>query len=59
MSPLGTVSRLLPKHLELPTEKKIDIITKQGRPPFGVGQSLTTPRYLSLAVRATGLGLLL
>ena len=35
-SPIGTVCNLLPKHLDLPLEQRLDLQTKQGRPLFGV-----------------------
>ena len=36
MSPLGTVSRLLPKHSNLTYESKLELSSKQGRAIFGV-----------------------
>jgi acyl-CoA synthetase (AMP-forming)/AMP-acid ligase II len=36
MSPLGTTGNLLPKHAELPFEKRIDVQVKQGRAVYGV-----------------------
>jgi fatty-acyl-CoA synthase len=36
MSPVGTVNRLAPKHVDLDPEAQLDILAKQGRPLFGV-----------------------
>ncbi len=36
MSPLGTLSRLLPKHASLSEEERLDVQVKQGRGIFGV-----------------------
>ncbi len=41
MSPLGTVSRLLPKHTDLSYEKKLELSSKQGRAIFGVEMKIT------------------
>src|SRR5207342_3440105 len=40
-SPVGTVCNLLPKHLELPLEQRLDVQAKQGRAVFGVSLKLT------------------
>ena len=36
MSPLGTLCSLLPEHERLSGEERLDILAKQGRPPFRV-----------------------
>ena len=41
MSPLGTVSRLLPKHSKLSYEEKLNLSAKQGRAIFGVEMIIT------------------
>ena len=35
-SPIGTVCNLMPKHLDLSLDQRLDLQTKQGRPLFGV-----------------------
>ena len=35
-SPLGSVNTLLPAHRDLPVDERARLLTKQGRPPFGV-----------------------
>ena len=40
MSPLGTVGNLLPKHRDLPKEKRVDIQCKQGRAVWGVDMKI-------------------
>jgi len=40
MSPLGTTGNLLPKHLSLPTAKRIDVQVKQGRAVYGVDMKI-------------------
>ena len=41
MSPLGTVSRLLPRHRDLSSESKLNLKAKQGRAIFGVEMKIT------------------
>jgi acyl-CoA synthetase (AMP-forming)/AMP-acid ligase II len=41
MSPVGTVCMLLPKHEGASLEQRLDVLVKQGRPPFGVEMKIT------------------
>ena len=39
-SPIGTLSRLKPKHLNLPIEEKLDVYSKQGRGVYGIDMKI-------------------
>lgn len=41
MSPVGAINTLAPAMRDLPTEERLDIQGKQGRPPFGVEMKIT------------------
>jgi fatty-acyl-CoA synthase len=41
MSPLGTVCTLKPGYAELTGEARLDVLAKQGHPPFGVEMKIT------------------
>jgi len=41
MSPLGVVGQLLPKHVSLSSEEKLDVLLKQGRAMWGVELKIT------------------
>ena len=40
MSPIGTISRLRPKHLDLPREQQHEVLAKQGNVIFGVDMKI-------------------
>src|SRR3546814_15822405 len=49
MSPLGTTGNLLPKHMTLPADKRIDVQQKQGRVVYGVEIKITDDAGQELA----------
>jgi acyl-CoA synthetase (AMP-forming)/AMP-acid ligase II len=48
MSPVGAINTLSPAMRELPEEERLDIQSKQGRPPFGVEMKITDDAGKSL-----------
>src|SRR3546814_15398739 len=49
MSPLGTTGNLLPRHMTLPADKRIDVQQKQGRVVYGVEIKITDDAGQELA----------
>ncbi|MFC3674400.1 3-(methylthio)propionyl-CoA ligase [Ferrovibrio xuzhouensis] len=49
MSPLGTTGNLLPKHMTLPADQRIDVQQKQGRVVYGVEIKITDDAGQELA----------
>ena len=59
MSPLGSVCRLLPKHVSLSEEQRLRIQLKQGRPVFGVEMTIVDDQGRALPNDGEAFGRLL